>query len=69
MIRYTLSEGSIVAGGVYSAAPGVVVPKGGVTRAVIGGTGRYLGVSGEVVQSPLPNGNIKNVFTLLTPNR
>lgn len=68
LIQYTLSGGNIVVGGVYSASPGVVVPKGGVTRAVIGGTGKYLGASGQVIQSPLPSGNIKNVITLLTPN-
>jgi hypothetical protein len=67
VIQYSLRRGTIVAAGVYSAAPGVVVPKGGVTRAVIGGTGKYLGASGQVVQTPLANGNIKNVFTLLAP--
>ena len=40
VIQFTLSRGTIVAAGVYSAAPGIAVPKGGVTRAVIGGTGQ-----------------------------
>jgi hypothetical protein len=65
MIEYSLSGGTIVAGGVYVAAPGVVVPKRGVTRAVIGGTAKYVGASGQVVQTPLPGGDIKNVITLL----
>ncbi len=67
MIQYSVRGGSIVAAGVYVAAPGVVVPKRGVTRAVIGGTGKYVGARGEVVQTPLPNGDIKNVLTLLAP--
>jgi hypothetical protein len=66
-IQYSLSGGNIVAAGVYVAAPGVVVPKSGSVRAVVGGTGKYLGARGEVVQTPLPNGNIKNVLTLLAP--
>jgi hypothetical protein len=67
VIQYSLSGGTILAGGLYSAAPGVVVPKGGVTRALIGGTGKYLGATGQVVQTPLSNGNIKNEITLLLP--
>jgi hypothetical protein len=66
-IQYSLKGGNIVAAGVYVAAPGVVVPKGGSVRAVVGGTGKYLGARGQVVQTPLPNGNIKNVLTLLSP--
>jgi hypothetical protein len=65
-IQYSLSGGNIVAAGVYVAAPGVVVPKGGSVRAVVGGTGKYLGARGQVVQTPLPSGNIKNVLTLLS---
>jgi hypothetical protein len=67
LIQYSLRAGSIVAGGIYAAAPGVVLPKNGVIRAVIGGTGKYLGARGQVLQTPLRNGNIKNVFTLLSP--
>jgi hypothetical protein len=44
-----------------------VVPKGGPVRAGLGGTGKYLGARGQGVQTPLPNGNIKNVLTLLAP--
>src|SRR4051794_13426049 len=51
-IQYTLDEGTIVASGVYASAPGVFLPSGGVTRPIVGGTGKYAGAQGEVTQTP-----------------
>lgn len=63
-IQFTLTGGTIVASGVYSAAPGVFVPKGGVVRPIVGGTGKYLRATGQVTQTSIAGGEIRNVLEI-----
>jgi hypothetical protein len=67
VIQYTLTDGTIVAGGVYAARPDVFLPAKGVTRPILGGTGKYQGASGQVTQTPTGN-EIRNVLEFTLPD-
>jgi hypothetical protein len=65
-VQYTLKGGTIVVSGVYLARPGVFVPARGITRPIVGGTGKYKGARGEAVQTPIAGGEIRNVLEFTT---
>lgn len=47
-LQFTLDGGTIVASGIYVAEPDAAVPAEPGTRAIVGGTGDYVGARGEV---------------------
>lgn len=68
-IQYSLEDGNIIAAGNYYAEPGEAVPaESGVERAIVGGTGAYVGARGQVTQTPLGNDGIRNVLDFETPS-
>jgi hypothetical protein len=67
-IQLTLERGNLVAAGVYVSTPRAIVPaRGGTKRPIIGGTGVYRGARGELTQTALPGGRIKNVIDIEVP--
>ena len=63
---YVFADGTLMARGPYqrasAAAPGALAPSG---RVVIGGTGAYAGMRGQVVVTPNPDGTSTHSFTLI----
>lgn len=69
-VQLSLTDGNIVASGVYTSAPRQWTPSpGGTHRPIVGGTGRYRGARGELTQTPLPGNRIKNVLDIEVPAR
>jgi hypothetical protein len=68
-IQFNLPDGTITIGGVFEVgSPGGAQPgAGGVTRAILGGTGKYSNAGGEAAVTPLPNDRVKYVFSLQLP--
>ena len=67
IVQFTFDDGSIVVGGVL---PGpsreAKVASGGVTRPILGGTGKYQGASGVATLTSLPDGELRHVFEIET---
>jgi len=64
--HYTLQDGSVTVGGVYTAPLRKAAPASGVTRPIVGGTGKYKGAHGQVVQSPEGRG-LRHELDIQTP--
>jgi hypothetical protein len=68
-IQFSLEDGNIVASGNYVAEPGEGVPaEGGLERAIVGGTGAYVGARGQVTQTALGEDGIRHVLDFETPS-
>ena len=67
-VQFSLQEGNIIASGNYVAEPGEAVPtERGFERAIVGGTGAYVGARGQVTQTAVGKDEYQAELDFETP--
>jgi hypothetical protein len=66
IIQFTLEDGTVVAGGVLPGPTRTGKVVGEVVRPILGGTGKYRSAGGEVTQTQLADGRLRNILEIET---
>jgi hypothetical protein len=66
LVQFTLEGGTVIVGGVFPGPSRTGKLVGELVRPILGGTGEYRSAGGEVTQTQLPNGGLKNVLEIET---
>lgn len=68
LLQLTTDDGTMIAAGLYIAPVGEVLPAGGVTRPIVGGTGEYFGAVGELTVTATDGGDLRYEYRYGTPD-